>query len=100
MIGIGVLIAETSEDGGDSFVAVDGDLLRFVVTDLDMDLMWIVHRMEQLMVLEVCPLDANRNDLVTYISSTSGIFWETFPRFFENWSSKWYETLLLQSIGT
>ena len=49
--------------------------------------------MEQYLMLEVCPLDANGNDLVTFVRSTSGIFWENLPRFFRIRSGNGYEPL-------
>ena len=39
VLGFGVFVAEAGQNGSDGFVAVDGDCLGLVVTDLDMDLM-------------------------------------------------------------
>lgn len=39
MLGFEVFVAKAGQDGSNGFVAVDGDCLRLVVTDLDMDLM-------------------------------------------------------------
>jgi hypothetical protein len=81
MSGTGVLVTEAGEEGGNGFVAADGDGFGRVGTDLDMDLMWGVHVGIQLVLREGFQLDTSRDHLLTHIRSTFVVFWENFPRF-------------------